>query len=70
MIADFFMTASPVPRILRALRREISDKSGSFDGHIEASYKSATRLTRAGGLEPFRGAALNVVARPSTGSGN
>src|SRR5258708_3675973 len=46
MIADLFMTASPVPRILRALRLVISKKSGSFDGHIKAIYESATRLTR------------------------
>src|SRR5260221_391764 len=43
MIADFSMTASPVPRILRALRLVISEKSGSFDGHIEAICESATR---------------------------
>jgi hypothetical protein len=44
MIANFFMSASPVPAFLRALRRRLSHESRSFNGRIEANYESATRL--------------------------
>jgi hypothetical protein len=35
------------------LRLVISEKSGSFDGHIEAIYESATRLTASVGSNRF-----------------
>jgi hypothetical protein len=53
MIANFFMMASPVPRILRALKQKLSDESRSFDGCIEANYESATRLTVLTGSNRF-----------------